>query len=377
MEETAAYIRHRLKVAGTEKALFMPEAVSDVFSFSQGIPRLINILCDRSLVTAYTQDLKVVRPTMIEECARELEITSSAADSAITRVHQIETTAAVQENPDDHPAGSRPYRPKRGWISAALAVAAAAVFFMAVFLWPDKERTAQQKAEIKVPASSPRVALKADPKDSSPASRMKTPGARKSEIPAEGKNKTRTEKVSKPNIVDKENINKNELQASAPRDEVLQQEASSVIAAERQRLVEPSPVEKPPSAPVEAALKDVESKQRLFMVFFKTTSAELEDRSYETLRQVIDHLSAHTYSEITISAYPALDARPELSVKMAELRAISLKTVLATQPKFNGKIIVVNPDGPGSDQNRKSTAAEFSKPMAEIRVIRRTATAEQ
>jgi outer membrane protein OmpA-like peptidoglycan-associated protein len=191
------------------------------------------------------------------------------------------------------------------------------------------------------------------------------------------KTKTETENVSKSNIVTKEDIKTNELQTAAQTDKVLLQKTSGAISAERQKTDRPSPAEKPPTAPVEVALKGVEPKQRLFMVFFKPTSAELEGSSYETLRQVIDLLSAHTDAEITISAYPALDARPELSAKMAELRAISLKTVLATQPKFNGKIIVVNPDGPGSDQNRNSTAAEFSKPMAEIRIIQPTAMADQ
>ena len=75
-EETDAYIRHRLKVAGTEKELFMPEAVHEIFKFSNGTPRLINILCDRALITGYSRDLNRVSPEMIRECAKELDISS-------------------------------------------------------------------------------------------------------------------------------------------------------------------------------------------------------------------------------------------------------------------------------------------------------------
>ncbi len=77
-EETAAYIRHRLKVAGTEKELFIPEAVHEIFKFSNGTPRLINILCDRALVTGFSRDLNSVSPEMIRECAKELDISSGA-----------------------------------------------------------------------------------------------------------------------------------------------------------------------------------------------------------------------------------------------------------------------------------------------------------
>ncbi len=51
--ETVAYIRYRLKVAGTEKKLFDAAAMLAIFYFSGGVPRLINTLCDHALVLAY------------------------------------------------------------------------------------------------------------------------------------------------------------------------------------------------------------------------------------------------------------------------------------------------------------------------------------
>ena len=47
--ETKQYIQHRIKVDGAEKVLFDNEAVHEIYSFSKGYPRLINIICDRSL----------------------------------------------------------------------------------------------------------------------------------------------------------------------------------------------------------------------------------------------------------------------------------------------------------------------------------------
>jgi general secretion pathway protein A len=57
-QETQAYIRHRLMVAGSEKDLFTSEALHEIFRLTGGTPRLINVVCDRSLVTGYVSGLE-------------------------------------------------------------------------------------------------------------------------------------------------------------------------------------------------------------------------------------------------------------------------------------------------------------------------------
>lgn len=59
-EETAAYIRHRVKVAGGEYAIFNDQAIAAIFYHSGGIPRLINTLCDYALVHAYALEQKTI-----------------------------------------------------------------------------------------------------------------------------------------------------------------------------------------------------------------------------------------------------------------------------------------------------------------------------
>ena len=55
--DTVAYIHHRLRVAGRRGAgLFSKEALKRIFKFSGGLPRLINAVCDRSLLAGYTRD---------------------------------------------------------------------------------------------------------------------------------------------------------------------------------------------------------------------------------------------------------------------------------------------------------------------------------
>jgi type II secretory pathway predicted ATPase ExeA/tetratricopeptide (TPR) repeat protein len=69
--ETLAYIKHRLKVAGTEKNIFTQNAVQEIYHFSKGYPRLINTICDHALLTGYARNFKKITPDVIQECAQQ------------------------------------------------------------------------------------------------------------------------------------------------------------------------------------------------------------------------------------------------------------------------------------------------------------------
>jgi general secretion pathway protein A len=74
VDETAAYIRHRLMVAGMPPGRdpFPLNVVRKVHAISGGIPRLINILCDRMLLGAYTQDTSQVDRTICKQATEEV-----------------------------------------------------------------------------------------------------------------------------------------------------------------------------------------------------------------------------------------------------------------------------------------------------------------
>ncbi|MGB7920945.1 MAG: AAA family ATPase [Desulfobacterales bacterium] len=70
--ETAAYIAYRLQVAGTQKRIFTDDAVREIQSFSKGLPRQINILCDLALVRGYAENAKILDSRMIKECEERI-----------------------------------------------------------------------------------------------------------------------------------------------------------------------------------------------------------------------------------------------------------------------------------------------------------------
>ena len=71
-EETATYIEHRLKVAGALGEVFEPGAKREVFRLSGGVPRLINVICDRALLGAYTRESRRVSKALVRQAKREI-----------------------------------------------------------------------------------------------------------------------------------------------------------------------------------------------------------------------------------------------------------------------------------------------------------------
>ena len=75
LEETQGYISERLRIAGAEgEPVFNSDAIEVVFRYSRGIPRVINLLCDHSLITAYAEAQKPVLAGTVEAVAREFEL---------------------------------------------------------------------------------------------------------------------------------------------------------------------------------------------------------------------------------------------------------------------------------------------------------------
>jgi general secretion pathway protein A len=71
-DETAQYIEHRLKVAGALGEVFDSRAKREVFRLSQGVPRLVNVICDRALLGAYSAEQRRVNRSMVRRAAGEI-----------------------------------------------------------------------------------------------------------------------------------------------------------------------------------------------------------------------------------------------------------------------------------------------------------------
>jgi general secretion pathway protein A len=71
-DETNAYVRHRLRVAGATTDIFTPHALREIYRLSGGVPRVINVIADRALLGAYTQDRHRVAGGLVRAAAAEV-----------------------------------------------------------------------------------------------------------------------------------------------------------------------------------------------------------------------------------------------------------------------------------------------------------------
>ena len=72
-DETASYIEHRLQVAGALGEVFDNGAKKEVYRLSQGVPRLVNVICDRALLGAYAKEMRPVRARLVRQAAAEVK----------------------------------------------------------------------------------------------------------------------------------------------------------------------------------------------------------------------------------------------------------------------------------------------------------------
>jgi len=85
LSECKEYITKRLEISGGTASLFTNGAIRTVHTYSSGVPRLINILCDNGLLSAYTLRKPSVEPTMIEEIAQDLHLTAASPSALAGR----------------------------------------------------------------------------------------------------------------------------------------------------------------------------------------------------------------------------------------------------------------------------------------------------
>jgi general secretion pathway protein A len=128
-EEVAAYVNHRLSVAGARSKLFPDLTFRKLYRLSRGIPRLVNLICDRALLGAYVQGKDRVDKTTLVKAAREVFgepefqkhrnlvkwvfailalIGCAAALTAIYYNYQIKPLAVVASTPVQQASATKP-----------------------------------------------------------------------------------------------------------------------------------------------------------------------------------------------------------------------------------------------------------------------------
>lgn len=95
-DQTIEYIAQRLRVADAKgNRIFEPDAISLIHRFSGGIPRLINSICEQSMIESFCDGAEKVKPEVIEKVAREIGLTAHV--SVVPEIRTVRIPAFEEE----------------------------------------------------------------------------------------------------------------------------------------------------------------------------------------------------------------------------------------------------------------------------------------
>jgi general secretion pathway protein A len=141
--ETEEYIRHRLKVAGTEEKIFSAQAMKIIHNYSMGIQRRINIICDHALVAGSVQGNRNLDHKHVEQCIQKLNLPLKPTQEDFQGLDDEKShlehfrgrfTAGSAESPTTVSGINLENDERWGWLK--YGVGGVALVLSAVYFWP-------------------------------------------------------------------------------------------------------------------------------------------------------------------------------------------------------------------------------------------------
>jgi len=407
-QETASFIVHRLKVAGATRRFFTADAMREVHAFSQGFPRLINVMCDHALMSGYSTGLAMIGRGTIKESAKELQISVDAAAPPLNekppvayrpRAQQSETIKSIQE--PKIPA--KVSFPKiAGYIALFIIFIGLAIFFILPSQFEQFLNLARRDNEI---ATTESLAEKgkeqptgiADSEGDTKDMPVKTTPSEKIQVasnieefdvdqkqPASDLKEIKTDTISQ-NEASKDQLPENdffkekktevdvaettrvqEVDQSAspereqvpllsqneaskdqlPENDFFEEKKSEIDVAETTRVQEVNQSTKPEEEQVPLILSE-----KKVLIYFRQDSTEIAIQDLETLAKITEYLARNTDSEIIVEGYTDLYGNYFYNQKLSQLRANMVKSYFVGQGIANSRInaIGLGPENPIAD----------------------------
>ncbi|MGV1098192.1 AAA family ATPase [Thiovibrio sp. JS02] len=283
VEEVGKYIEYRLAVAGARERIFDKNAIKEVFLHSKGYPRLINILCDRALLTGFVKGVKKITGELVRESAEELDI------SGCTTSGYIAAKKELFEKKDEEG--------KRGAFKKYSVVAAFLLLFMyGSLLW-------YWAFSVKGGAK-PLVAVPSAARTDSGEKKVSVPAA---EVAAPQPSPPQSPQVSKP------------LEQTPP-------------GVERQQ---------PPreaAAPEKMAAERHPAPRKVTITFATNSITPDKEESFEKLKMLADGVLANPETQVVIRGYTDATGPEEYNRRLSEFRANAIRNFLIGRGIDPGKI---------------------------------------
>jgi len=342
--ETEKYIKHRLKVAGATREIFQADAVHDIFVFSKGYPRLINIICDHALLTGYASGLETIDTSVINECERELEIPTDIQlvdDDPSQAKDNQQPTAIETASEEDSDTPAPPSKVSFGRIVGILATIIMLIVLGGYFYFNLKS------------GDAPRWAM-----DEIAPQKYQGPTPDENESAAEANDQSNETNEVQPN----QNLAADENTAKEQPQEEISSNTGEKQQANQEEIVSKTPeVSGPPDAASKQEL--VSLPERKFLIYFKHNSNELSDESFEVLDRIAGFMLQNPTASISIAGYTDSSGSYSYNVSVSQFRANIIKTFLVGKGVDPTKIaaaglgpenpIASNANAEGRQKNRR------------------------
>jgi general secretion pathway protein A len=286
--EARLYIKHRLKVAGATRDIFGRDAVREIYNYSGGYPRLINIICDHALLTGYSYDLKSIDKKVIKECEQELQIPVEVD----FKDGNGNNNSFGKQTPTPAATPKAAFTKKAGIITAIFMLIVFGIYFLFDSKISDRPRWSMDEIapqDYQGPAPEELQALeKAKVKD----------------------DETKAVEPAEAAPIEKETMGGQKKEDTPP-------------------IVEtPAEVEDEPKKELSEQQEEAPVLERKIVIYFKRNSNELPDESYQTLNRIAGFMMHSTFARISIKGYTDSTGDYSYNVSVSRFRANTIKTYL-------------------------------------------------
>lgn len=331
--ETRDYVHHRIRACGAREELFDPDALRGIHRLAAGLPRVVNLLCDRALLSGYLVGTRRVDAELVRRSAEELGLAPPRPQ---------ERLEPVVRAPAARTPGIRRYA-----AGAAAGLAAVSGVWLGTGPFGRHDLPMPPAVHATLPAVSEAPAEQPTPEPTDPADTAPEP--------------KRSEKPPRPAL---------EVEASLqpaahpepsppatspeppddPTSIAMVPEARTPVAGPPAEASEPSPRPEtavrtalpPASLPSSAAAaapvrpKPPAEAPRAFRIAFRPRSAEIEPASYASLRELARALRSHPGARLTVQA--AAEPSSRYAEKLHEFRISAVRSYLTASSGGRGPV---------------------------------------
>jgi general secretion pathway protein A len=372
-KETAIYIGHRLKVAGAAREIFNFDAIQEIYKLSNGIPRIINIICDNALMVGYGYDLGTIDKDAISAYKKELEIpeeTEPERKDVETEIKEIETT--IMEKPKliqlsqkkSNPNSARP-QPKEeadrkapSYVKNLIILVFFLVFgFTGYYIYDSKTKTPTRWSAQDIAPKKDFGLSQIDPKGIGPKNGDQIENQTDNQLPtvvprqAVVGNQANEKESSTKSVNQDGTINEELFARTLPEDTDIAESVKEKETEIKSKNAENPPENQPGEQPILAKqsvmdliedanpdkkfekssenaplLKDLSILNGKILVYFSYDSLALSQQSMETLRIIVDIISKYPRSNITIEGYADSKGDFLYNEELSQARADVVKT---------------------------------------------------